>query len=125
MNEEKQINELANDIAFICPDLADSGCMGYACAGCLARKLNEIGYRKHAWTSVEDALPDIEEVDKNNRPRSVRVLCVCKQRSGKVFVKEGYYQLWNNKVCWRIPGSIDSVTHWMPLPDIPGGIKND
>lgn len=75
------------------------------------------------WISVEERLPELEitRSDGYHRPRSVRVLCVCKQRSGKVFVKEGYYELFSNKPCWRIPGSIDSVTHWMPLPKAPKG----
>ena len=48
MSEEKQIEELANDIASICPDLVDSGCMGYDCVACLTRKLNKLGYRKQS-----------------------------------------------------------------------------
>lgn len=73
------------------------------------------------WISVEDRLPELEKTSLNtkHRPKSARVLCSCTQRSGKVLVKEGYYELWNNSPCWRIPGSIDSVTHWMPLPEPP------
>lgn len=52
---------------------------------------------------------------------SVRVLCACKQKSGKVFVKEGYCELWGSNVVWKIPGSIDAVTHWMPMPEAPKG----
>ena len=34
--------------------------------------------------------------------------------------KEGYYEpCANGSVFWRIPGSIDSVTHWMTLPEPP------
>ena len=46
MSDEKRIEELANDIASICPDLVDSGCMGYDCVACLTRKLEKLGYRK-------------------------------------------------------------------------------
>lgn len=78
---------------------------------------------RQKWIDVEDKLPKLEEastkVSVHHRPKSIRVLCVCKQRSGKVLVKEGYYELWSGKPCWRIPGSIDSVTHWMPLPEPP------
>lgn len=76
---------------------------------------------KSEWISVEERLPDLETTrsDGYHRPKSVRVLCACKQRSGKVFVKEGYYELFGKSVCWRIPGSIDSVAHWMPLPEAP------
>lgn len=81
----------------------------------------ENGYRKQEWISVDERLPELEDGRNwgNHRPRSIRVLCVCQQRSGKTFVKEGYYELFSNKPCWRIPGSIDSVTHWMPLPEAP------
>ena len=80
-------------------------------------------HRQSEWISVEDRLPKLEDGRNwgNHRPRSIRVLCVCHQRSGKIFVKEGYYELFNNKPCWRIPGSIDDVTHWMPLPEAPKG----
>ena len=73
------------------------------------------------WIDVNERLPELEKISLNTkrRPKSVRVLCTCKQRSDKVLVKEGYYELWNNKPCWRIPGSIDSVTHWMSLPEPP------
>lgn len=87
-----------------------------------AEKMVAKGYRKQSeWISVEERLPELEDGRNwgNHRPRSIRVLCVCQQRSGKTFVKEGYYELFSNKPCWRIPGSIDSVTHWMPLPKPP------
>lgn len=76
------------------------------------------------WTSVKDGLPEIEvEKTRNGKTikKSVRVLCACKQKSGKLLVKEGYYEWfdWSEKPFWRIPGSIDSVTHWMPLPEPP------
>ena len=82
---------------------------------------------KNEWISVEERLPDLEPNiikwgDRGYKQNSVRVLCVCKQKSGKVMVKEGYYEVWNgNKTrpYWKIPGSIDSVTHWMPLPEAP------
>ncbi len=72
------------------------------------------------WISVDDRLPELEDNRMGGRrPTSIRVLCVCHQRSGKIFVKEGYYELFSNRPCWRIPGSIDSVTHWTPLPKPP------
>lgn len=76
----------------------------------------------YEWISVEDRLPEIDPYGKGRYGgmRSVRVLCVCKQRDGRTFVKEGYYEpCGDGSVYWRIPGSIDSVTHWMPLPTPP------
>lgn len=79
----------------------------------------------YEWISVEDRLPEIETVNikEYNRhySKSVRVLCVCKQKSGKVMVKEGYCETSSDgqRIYWKIPGSIDSVTHWMPLPEPP------
>lgn len=78
--------------------------------------------REGEWISVEDRLPNLDPYGKGRYggQRSVRVLCACKQRNGRTFVKEGYYEPCSNgKVVWRIPGSIDSVTHWMPLPNPP------
>ena len=76
------------------------------------------------WISVEDRLPDKEtQIKWGERTgyNSARVLCVCRQKSGKVMVKEGYCEMWggDHRPYWKIPGSIDSVTHWMPLPEPP------
>ena len=75
------------------------------------------------WIDVNDKLPELEtipaKIDSRQKPKSIRVLCACKQRSGKVLVKEGFYELWGDRPVWRIPGSIDVVTHWMPLPEPP------
>ena len=77
------------------------------------------------WISVDDMLPEIETTNikeySRHYSKSVRVLCVCKQKSGKVMVKEGYYETSSDgkRIYWKIPGSIDSVTHWMPLPEPP------
>ena len=79
----------------------------------------------YEWISVEDRLPEIETANikeySRHYSKSARVLCVCKQKSGKVMVKEGYYETSSNdtRIYWKIPGSIDSVTHWMPLPAPP------
>ena len=76
------------------------------------------------WISVDDMLPEIETANikcyNSHYSKSIRVLCACKQRSGKVLVKEGYCELYEDgRVYWKIPGNIDSVTHWMPLPKSP------
>lgn len=90
--------------------------------------LYDVGYHKQPeWISVEDRLPEIDPYGKGRYggTRSVRVLCVCKQRDGRTFVKEGYYEpCGDGSVHWRIPGSIDSVTHWMPLPTPPTEKEN-
>lgn len=74
------------------------------------------------WISVEDRLPEIELGKKgryNDGSVSIRVLCACRQDSGKLMVKEGYCEFCSHGHYWRIPGSIDSVTHWMYLPKHP------
>ena len=79
--------------------------------------------QKDEWISVDERLPDFDgRVRKWGEIRiqpSVRVLCACRQKSGKVFVKEGYCETWGSRVVWTIPGTVDSVTHWMPLPEAP------
>ena len=125
MSRDKQIEEMAKILAKSddcgdctncmhnswCPDKSD------------AELIYNAGYRKasNEWINVDERLPELEDGRNwgNHRPRSIRVLCVCQQRSGKTFVKEGYYELFGNKPSWRIPGSIDSVTHWMLLPKAP------
>lgn len=76
------------------------------------------------WISVNDRLPEVVSAKREYKTfikTSTRVLCVCVQKSGKTMVKEGYC-VWhenNPKAYWKIPGTIDTVTHWMPLPEPP------
>jgi hypothetical protein len=83
------------------------------------------GVTVQKWIPVTERLPDVA-IRHNSRweksTESVRVLCVCKQKSGKRMVKEGCCKVYaNGIVYWAIPGAIDSVTHWMPLPEPPKG----
>ena len=77
------------------------------------------------WIKVEDHLPKTDVLIKRGGgrvvPKSVRVLCACKQHSGNRFVKEGYCEIWNEDYdpYWSIPGTIDEVTHWMTMPELP------
>lgn len=78
----------------------------------------------YEWISVKYRLPEIAETKqawKNVYRKSNRVLCACKQADGKQFVKEGYMEFFNDnpEPNWKIPGTIHSVTHWMPLPPPP------
>ena len=81
------------------------------------------------WIPVTERLPEKMQTQIKRGAyrydKSVRVLCVCRQKSGKTIVKEGYCEFFNNGVYWSIPGSIDSVTHWMPLPEPPEAEKGD
>lgn len=130
MSREKQIEEMAKISCINC-DLGNCGeCFQTrdpsecVIAKPIAESIMNAGYRKQEWISVEERLPDIDPHGKGRYggQRSVRVLCACKQKGGKTFVKEGYYEpCGNGRVCWRIPGSIDAVTHWMPLPEPPKG----
>ena len=129
MSKEKQIESLIHEIRLG----VMKGGIGWRTAQ-IAEQLYDAGYRKQSepiscghekggeWISVDERLPDIDPRGKGRYggARSVRVLCACKQRDGRTFVKEGYYEpCGNGNVFWRIPGSIDSVTHWMPLPEPP------
>lgn len=82
------------------------------------------------WVSVDERLPEFVKVEKygdlGNVAKSVRVLCSCLQKDGKQMVKEGYCQRWldgSGAVWWRIPGTINKVTHWMPLPEPPKEVQ--
>lgn len=87
-----------------------------------ADKLSSIAEQK--WIPVTDRLPEVASKHKYGRSayaKSIRVLCTCVQKDGKKMVKEGYCELWNDypKPIWKIPGTIDSVTHWMYMPELP------
>ena len=84
------------------------------------------GVTVQKWISVDDKLPEVVSIHKGYRgtvKKSIRVLCVCVQKSGKTMVKEGYCEWYNNypEPRWQIPGTIDEVTHWQPMPQPPKG----
>ena len=92
----------------------------------IAENLIGHGVTVQEWVSVDDRLPDVVSTHKGHRDtvkKSIRVLCVCVQNSGKTMVKEGYCEWYNDypEPRWQIPGTIDKVTHWMPLPQPPKG----
>ena len=83
------------------------------------------GVTLQKWIPVTERLPEVA-ITHNNRweksTESVHVLCCCKQKSGKRMVKEGSCKVFaSGTIYWMIPGTIDVVTHWMPLPDPPKG----
>ena len=84
------------------------------------------GVTVQEWISVDDKLPEVVSIQNGYRStvkKSIRVLCVCVQKSGKTMVKEGYCELYNDyqEPRWKIPGTIDEVTHWQYLPQPPKG----
>ena len=92
----------------------------------VADYLLDNGVTVQEWISVEDKLPEVVSIHKGYRStvkKSIRVLCVCVQKSGKTMVKEGYCEWYNDypEPRWKIPGTIDEVTHWQPMPQPPKG----
>lgn len=124
-----QIDEMAwlIDEAYDNAETTGSELHGYE----VATHIYNAGYRKQEWISVDERLPEIEGDARTwgelKIRKSVRVLCACVQKSGKTFVKEGYCEVWGDsqRAYWKIPGSIDKVTHWMPLPMPPKEKQND
>lgn len=92
----------------------------------IADHLISNGVTVQEWISVKDRLPEVVSIHKGYRStvkKSIRVLCVCVQKSGKTMVKEGYCEWYNDcpEPRWQIPGTIDEVTHWQYLPQPPKG----
>ena len=92
----------------------------------IADHLISNGVTVQEWISVDDKLPEVVSIQKGYRStvkKSIRVLCVCVQKSGKTMVKEGYCEWYNDypEPRWKIPGTIDEVTHWQYLPRPPKG----
>lgn len=92
----------------------------------IAQHLIDHGVTVQEWISVDDKLPEVVSVHKQYKStvkKSIRVLCVCVQKSGKTMIKEGYCEWYNDypEPRWQIPGTIDEVTHWQYLPQPPKG----
>ena len=97
--------------------------VSYPCK--VADSLIANGVTVQQWIPVKERLPEV--VSKHNTSRgdytdSIRVLCACVKADGKKMVKEGYCRVYSDGyIRWKIPGTIHTVTHWMPLPPAPKG----
>lgn len=101
-------------------------CYFDSCLELIADHLISHGVTVQEWISVDDKLPEVVSIHQGYRStvkKSIRVLCVCVQKSGKTMVKEGYCEWYNDyqEPRWKIPGTIDEVTHWQYLPQPPKG----
>lgn len=117
-------------VEIVCDAMESDGCIGHCNhSPCfeVERVVNALianCVTVQEWIPVKDKLPEIVSTHKRYRStikKSIRVLCVCVQKSGKTMVKEGYCEWYNDypEPRWQIPGTIDDVTHWMPLPQPP------
>lgn len=103
MSKEKQIYEMANDLAAHCPDLVENGCGASSCVACLTMFLHNAGYRKQGegeWRPVSDP------PKKNGRYWVYGVV------GGQPLVCVLYFTV-------RDGFGDDDITHWMPLPEPP------
>lgn len=95
------------------------------CEEIMADHLIADGVTIQKWIPVTERLPEVAIIHKSRweqSTESVHVLCACKQKSGKRMVKEGCCKVFaSGTIYWMIPGTVDSVTHWMPLPEPPKG----
>lgn len=81
-----------------------------------------------SWKLISEEFPPIipKEHHRGNTTwrNTERVLLVVDQTNGTRMIKEGYAEVFENgAICWRIPGTIKEVTHWMPMPELPEPIE--
>ena len=130
MDVREKLVELLKTSA--CPStfICDPTCKYYGFEDCFPERFADYliahGVTVQEWISVKDKLPEVVSIHKGYRStvkKSIRVLCVCVQKSGKTMVKEGYCEWYNDyqEPRWKIPGTIDEVTHWQYLPQPPKG----
>lgn len=101
---EKQIEELAQVIAYSCIDLVESSCgEGECCVSCLATKLHKEGVTIQKWIPVTERLPEYETE-------------VLTYRKSGISVETRWRTYWDYDEFSDSP-----VTHWMPLPEPPKG----
>ena len=118
MLEQKQIEEMSEDVARMLCEIYRPNCDEYqphSCSkcyvnstpiGCLVEMLYEAGYRKQSeWISVEERLPE-----------RVGTYLVYTYKGAIKFGDFRCYYDKNDK-----PQFDCDVTHWMPLPEAPKG----
>lgn len=125
---EKLVDLLEPHMSGLACEYESGSCELTSCRSCNARNIADHlisnGVTVQEWISVKDRLPEVVSTHKGHRgtvKKSIRVLCVCVQKSGKTMVKEGYCEWYNDypEPRWQIPGTIDKVTHWQYLPQPP------
>lgn len=112
---EKMIEKIAQDIAQMCPNLAEDCCGDINCATCLSKGLIKQGYRKQEWISVDDRLP-INDYEKHWKDRNYYL--VYTEPSGLMYVATFGFKEYD----WWISNPdmvLSQVTHYMPLPTPP------
>lgn len=80
------------------------------------------------WKLISEEFPPIlpKEYHRGNTTwkNTERVLVVVDQTNGTRMVKEGYAEVYESgAICWKIPGTIKEVTHWMPMPELPEPVE--
>lgn len=124
----KMVELLEPHMSGLACEYESGSCELTSCRSCNARNIADHlisnGVTVQEWVSVEDRLPEVVSTHNGHRgtvKKSIRVLCVCVQKSGKTMVKEGYCEWYNDypEPRWQIPGTIDKVTHWQYLPQPP------
>lgn len=124
----KMVELLEPHMSGLACEYESGSCELTSCRSCNARNIADHlisnGVTVQEWISVKDRLPEVVSTHKGHRgtvKKSIRVLCVCVQKSGKTMVKEGYCEWYNDypEPRWQIPGTIDKVTHWQYLPQPP------
>ena len=93
MNRDKQIEEMANDLAQICPDLVENCCGQINCVTHLALSLSKMGYRRadevaeEIFEEIEKALEQSKEIAdvriRELAPHTYKVM----QEAGKLYHK--------------------------------------
>lgn len=84
MNDKKQIEEMAQDIASNCPDLVENCCGGKACYVCIAEGLAKDNYRK----IPENAVVIPEKITEQTSPSDLIKIAIYNERVRKETARE-------------------------------------
>lgn len=71
-DKEKQIEEMAQDIAYSCADMGYNGCGDKTCCGCIAKSIYDAGYRKIEDHEIVISKDEYERINDTVNLRKVR-----------------------------------------------------
>ena len=119
MTDEKQIEEMAKELACSCVDLVKTSCDGKPCYVCIAEKLAKQNYRKIPENAVVLTIDELNEKENEAWDRGIEY---GKEIARKETAREIFAKIFNDETLYNEVGcgSLDAWDYWQYCISIEG-----